>query len=325
MLDPDLLKKYLADQLSEKERRAFLRALQRAESSDLPPTVVAKLWQDSATDALLSADQSAQLSRNFSKRLADDSTTEKQVQISPVWYRAAAAVALLLVSAVLWFGLIYDARTVHATAYGEIRTIVLPDSSVVTLNAHSTLRYAEPWDPQQPREVWLDGEAFFSVVHTHNDQRFQVHLTDNFRVEVLGTEFNVKNRRDEAEVFLQTGRVQLDIEQADRARRITMQPGDLVEFSEGDQVLTQQSTPAEQHTAWRDRRMMFEEMPLAEVALALEDLYGVNVVIDNPELAQTRLTGAFPTRNLDMILTALPTIVDMKIIRNEDEIILKNR
>jgi ferric-dicitrate binding protein FerR (iron transport regulator) len=71
----------------------------------------------------------------------------------------------------------------------------LPDNSTVILNANSSLRYQENWEAELLREVWVDGEAFFSVVHTHNHQRFRVNVTDDLKVEVLGTEFNVKDRR----------------------------------------------------------------------------------------------------------------------------------
>ncbi|RZK46234.1 MAG: hypothetical protein EOO59_19590, partial [Hymenobacter sp.] len=49
-----------------------------------------------------------------------------------------------------------------ATPYGQTHALTLPDGSQVTLNGHSTLRYAATWLPDHPREVWLDGEGFFA-------------------------------------------------------------------------------------------------------------------------------------------------------------------
>ncbi|MGD1895272.1 MAG: FecR family protein [Cyclobacteriaceae bacterium] len=109
-----------------------------------------------------------------------------------IWYRAAVVSGLVLTAALVWFLLKADSLTEYATDYGEIRTLTLPDSSRVTLNANSAIHYAAKWDVDVAREVWLDGEAYFSVTHTQNDQPFIVHVTDGLRVNVLGTEFNVK-------------------------------------------------------------------------------------------------------------------------------------
>ena len=47
------------------------------------------------------------------------------------------------------------------------------DGSEATLNGHSSLRYAARWAASKPREVWLDGEGYFSVTHQPNNQRQQ--------------------------------------------------------------------------------------------------------------------------------------------------------
>lgn len=85
----------------------------------------------------------------------------------------------------------------YATQYGEQRVVELPDHSVVSLNANSTLRFRNDWSQANTlREVWLDGEAFFSVQKQEGaagPAKFIVH-TNDLDVEVLGTRFNVSNR-----------------------------------------------------------------------------------------------------------------------------------
>ena len=325
MLTQNQIEKYLANQLSEAELRAFLEEAQRTDPANLPEALLKRVWEDSA-NLPVSAKTSARLSASLRQRLSQsDSSQISSSRPRPMWYRAAAVVSILVAAAALWFWIGPVALTERTTRYGEISKVTLPDGSTVTLNANSSLRYAEPWDPQQPREVWLDGEAYFSVIHTENDQRFHVHLTDDFRVEVLGTEFNVKDRHHKAQVVLHSGRVRLTIDGADQPQNVSMQPGELVEYSEVDQVLTQQPVDPTSYAAWRQGQMVFERTPLREIAGALEDHYGVRVVIADEALARTQLTGAFPVRNLDMILELLPTIADVKVIRNDREIILQPR
>ena len=116
------------------------------------------------------------------------------------WRRWAAAAGLA--AAVAGGGLYYGSHRAPAplavaTPYGQTRALTLPDGSQVTLNGHSTLRYPAAWRPDQPREVWLDGEGFFAVQHKANNQRFIVHTAAGLQVEVLGTRFVVARRRDQ--------------------------------------------------------------------------------------------------------------------------------
>src|SRR5690606_18122735 len=125
------------------------------------------------------------------------------------WYRIAAVFAgLLLVSALLlWVYRTSD--TTYTTAFGEVKTILLPDSSEIILNANSTLSYATHWNKSKAREVFLSGEAFFKVQEkpvASGYAKFVVH-TGNLDIEVLGTQFNVHHRRNKTQVVLNSGKV----------------------------------------------------------------------------------------------------------------------
>src|SRR5690606_37544042 len=90
------------------------------------------------------------------------------------------------------------------------RSIELPDGSQVLLNANSQLTWAGDWKSLKQRTVELVGEAFFEVVRT-GGLHFEV-MTPHVRIDVLGTEFNVKSRGTETNVFLQSGKVHLEIQ-----------------------------------------------------------------------------------------------------------------
>ncbi len=142
-----------------------------------------------------------------------------------------AAVLLLSLGTVFYFFLRREPTQRFLTGTDETRTLVLPDASVVTLNEHSELYYASHWDHQSPREVWLTGEAYFSVKHTPSDQKFIVH-SGPVAIEVLGTEFNVHNRGRHPEITLTSGSVQLTTPQKDSRQRIMMKPGEQVVLTE---------------------------------------------------------------------------------------------
>ena len=113
-----------------------------------------------------------------------------------VWLKVAAALTLLLVAFAVYLNRQTHNHT-YRTAFGESRRVLLPDGSLVTLNANSSLRVADRWGRRTEREVWLEGEAFFSVSKLKkagSAVKFTVH-THDLNVEVRGTEFNDNTRQ----------------------------------------------------------------------------------------------------------------------------------
>ena len=82
------------------------------------------------------------------------------------WYAWAASFTVLIVAAV-FFKLSYKQVFVFQTAFGEIRTYRLPDSSKVQLNGNSQLIYYRS-SMNEARRVKLKGEASFHVTHKNN-------------------------------------------------------------------------------------------------------------------------------------------------------------
>src|SRR5690606_4200493 len=102
----------------------------------------------------------------------------------------------------------------------------------IILNGNSRISYKKRWGMNGVREVILNGEAYFAVSHTVNQQKFIVHTSDGVHVEVLGTEFTVSNRPHKTRVVLNSGTIQLNIKDQQIEEKFTMLPGDLVEFED---------------------------------------------------------------------------------------------
>jgi len=235
---------------------------------------------------------------------------------------AASFVGILLISVVLYLGFYRTDSIVYATQYGETKTLLLPDSSVVTLNANSKLRLVGNWANTQPREVWLEGEAFFSVQHTLNDQKFLVH-TPKLQVEVLGTEFNVNNRRDKTTVVLSSGSVKLNAENLEHG--LVMQPGDLVAFATNTNDFQQKIVDTELYTSWKNHRLVFDGTAIQDIAQILEDTYGLEVIIKDRELGQKKFKGTVPSHDLDILVQGLSESFNINVTRKGNTIFIKNK
>jgi ferric-dicitrate binding protein FerR (iron transport regulator) len=256
-------------------------------------------------------------------------TRSTTVAPAPVWRRwaAAAAVAGALLGGSGWL-LTHQAPTSQtvATAYGQTRTVQFADGTRVTLNGHSTLRYPSAWVAGKPREVWLDGEGYFAVQHQADNQRFVVHTTAGFNVEVLGTKFTVSRRRDQGRVVLLSGKVRVHFDDHQKPD-VLLAPGELVETREvqpAQPVVTayRKVRAASAYASWKDAQLVLDETTIAELAARLQDTYGLEVVVATPELNQRRVTGTVPVRDLNVLLQSLEEAFHLQAVRQGNRLTL---
>jgi ferric-dicitrate binding protein FerR (iron transport regulator) len=235
----------------------------------------------------------------------------------PLGYKIAASVTIIfMVSAVLYFFIKEYNTTTYSTQFGQTKKIILPDQSVVTLNANSTLKFPVNWHKQTNREVWLEGEAFFNVVKKNKGNiKFIVH-TPKLDIEVLGTTFNVNSRRKNTVIVLNSGRVKLKSDNTEKENTLIMKPGEQVVFNEDKSAFTKKMVNAESYSAWIHQKLVFNDTPLTEIAQLLEDNYGFEVDFNEAGIVNRKFTATIPAGNINTLLTALAESFNMKITRN---------
>lgn len=207
-----------------------------------------------------------------------------------------------------------------ATPYGEMRTLYLPDSSKLVLNAHSSVRYAGNWQPGQAREVWLDGEGYFDV-RPDQASTFRVHTKD-LTVEVLGTAFDIRNRRGKTEVVLETGRIRVRFP-AGIHGDFVLAPGDRIIYDPARTELAHTVTVPENYTSWKDKKLT--EATVGDIIQYLEDNYHKTLILEDSTLAGKKIGGVILLDNLNDALFALSTVLNVNVIQQQDSIILKKR
>jgi ferric-dicitrate binding protein FerR (iron transport regulator) len=243
-------------------------------------------------------------------------------QRSGARWLVAASVSILMAAICLYAGKEYLFYQIYSTKLGEMRTLTLADQSQVTLNANSSLKVPRTWFSVPDREVWLTGEAFFSIQETLDKKRFIVH-TSALEVEVLGTKFNVTDRRSKTRVVLQEGKVKITSSIYPQTQPVLMRPGDYVEHSPRTARIKRKAVKMGNYTAWRENKLIFESSPLGEVLETVEDYYNVHIQLRDPTLASKQYTGILPTDDLDVILKSISTVYELEASREENQILLK--
>jgi transmembrane sensor len=262
--------------------------------------------------------------QNIQRGLIPAKTTQHfafKITRRKIWL-AAASLAFILASAGV---LLTKFRNVEMqTAFGQIMKVTLADGSVVTLNANSKLRYAKDFLGSNQREIWIDGEAFFDVAKRMvkgKKQPFTVHAND-LSIQVLGTAFNVNNRRGTVNVALEHGQVKV-VDENNNTNHVMLKPGEGVTHSDQKKQLLKEKVAVADYASWKNRVIVFRKKSLTEIAEMMKDLYNMKVIIDNPALSAETFTGSFPTDSSEVLFKKLEKMYPLEVTRTGDEYHLK--
>ncbi len=236
------------------------------------------------------------------------------------WPLSAAVASISLVILVLaWY--VSPQEIEYQTAFGETKEIILPDSSKVILNSNSKVTFVDNWEGQMAREIWIEGEAFFSVVHKVDHQPFKVLSSQNVAIEVLGTEFNVYNRFQETEVVLTSGQVTLSFPVKEKEGKILMKPGELVEFKESK--FQRKTVNTSLYTSWKDKVLNLDQTSLDEIIKMARNNYGIEIEIEDEEMLKQTASGSMPLGDASSFMTQISKIFNIEIVNQQNKYLIK--
>ncbi len=216
----------------------------------------------------------------------------KVVQLKPFkkFLRVAAAVAVIMVGSYFYLSTLNENI---ATQYAENKEVVLPDTSEILLNADSEISYSEKkWDRE--RNVSLKGEAFFKVA---KGKRFTV-STDQGIVAVLGTQFNVENRKGYFEVTCFEGLVSVTFNNKE-----TKLPAG-TSFMVIDGKIIEAEKPNTKTPSWMNNESSFKSIPLKFVLDEFQRQHNIKVETQNIDINKL-FTGTFSNTNTELALQSI--------------------
>lgn len=265
--------------------------------------------------------------KNFSAGLKDGkdqipkSISKKQIVSRTSMWKVAAAIALLIAAGTVWWFTSNSGKVHYHTDFGERQMIELPDGSQVTLNANSELTWNNNWKRTGTRSVTLDGEAYFEVAK-YQAQKFEVH-TGDVVVKVLGTSFNVSKRRGDTKVFLEEGKVQLELPGLEE---LAMIPGDKIEY----ESTTQKIEKTEMETlrsaaAWKTGVISFQEQPLNKIIPELSDIYGVELICVDSVLNDKVMDVGVPYMDWEATKQSLELAMKVAILEKDGKYYIESK
>lgn len=186
---------------------------------------------------------------------------------------------------------------VITTEAGQKSKAILPDGTLVWLNAETVLEYQQK---KEERRVKLLGEAYFEVTHSV-DHPFFVN-TGETEIKVLGTKFNVSHypKSKITEAALLSGKITMVVNEI--GKEIVLIPGEKVVYNSEQHVLSQKIDKVQNEISWKQGILYFENDPFNEMIHELERYYGVKFIYKPAAFDEIHYSGSIDNMEINKVL-----------------------
>ena len=215
-----------------------------------------------------------------------------------LWFRAAVAVAAVVALAFIpWASYRYGVSRVEgsfadisiSTTNGAPTQTTLPDGTKVWLDASSKLTYSQGFGVTD-RNVRIEGNALFDV--THNAELPFTIADGEVSLRVLGTRFTYRDYADEPSITVDLMQGSVELQSRLTGQLMRLSPDERMTIDKRSGRMSKSRTDAATSAAWASDELVFDEVPLSQIARTLSRRYGVSIHV-SPALASKRLYGRF--------------------------------
>ncbi|MBN2890327.1 MAG: DUF4974 domain-containing protein [Bacteroidales bacterium] len=314
----DLIFRFLADEISEPEKNELEDWKSSSSDNFQLFEDYLKVWNH-AENKIPEEVENINIEEEWLKikPITEKQNSAKVVEIhkkkSNTW-KFVASIAAILVLSIGLFSIFHKSQET-IIAGNTVLEATLPDNSIVSLNSESEIKYSKNFE--ENRVVELNGDAYFKVEHD-SENPFIV-KTENYYVEVVGTEFYV-NTKGDFEVIVNKGVVKV-YKPKNPADSIILRANDKV-LETGQKIITKTNNLNQNFIAWKTGKIVFENADLEEIVKVLERTYNVEIEISNPDYNKIPLTVSFDNQSIESILKVVEATIEVKITKQGDKIII---
>lgn len=233
-----------------------------------------------------------------------------------LWLKIAASILLVAVTGYAVLTAYFSRNSVTIMSGMAVKTVNLPDGSLITLNKNSSVTYHDNFGVRK-RDVSLSGEAFFQV--SHDPGKLFTVKTRLADIVVTGTSFNVKALRDtgNVEVLVSSGTVEMHSGHKQK-EKIILHKGNLGIAGGKNGILVKKDSADLNKLAWKTGILTFNNDSLGYVVMMLNKTYTSRVEFRNKSLMQCRITVSFDNQSLEDILEVIKSTLGLNIIKENN-------
>jgi len=214
----------------------------------------------------------------------------------------------------------YKEYTVFADK-GQRATLVLPDSTKVWLNSHTTISYSNLYGVDE-RKVSLNGEAWFEVARDE-EKRFIVDAGE-LEIEALGTSFNVRAYKEDKNIT--TTLFEGKVRAVTGNQEVILLPDQYASFDRLKGTLSSGTkTNPDYAGMWRRNELAFERTSLGDIAILLNRMYNVHIEFGSERVKRHRFSGVIKNNSLDNVIEIISLTAPISYRSSGDTIILRER
>lgn len=215
-----------------------------------------------------------------------------------IYWSGAVAAALLLCIGILFLGKQPDLISVRKeanlkpgyrifeTGVAQRKKVLLADGSTVILNARSKIKLdTVSYDRKNRIVELLAGEAFFEV--KKDSTKAFIVQAQQLQTMVLGTSFTVKNYAElnEVSVSVFTGKVKVATDNNPLAILVR---GEQLRYTTNNHSTSQETFDLTRRNSWIEGKIYLKQSSFAELALAVKNIYNVNLKAGSDQIARQR-------------------------------------
>jgi transmembrane sensor len=235
------------------------------------------------------------------------------------WYKLAAAV-LIILSIGYYLVDHNDKYIVIKTKSNTLTSVTLPDGTQVKLNTATTIRYNESNFMSRRKLELIKGEIFIHVIK-HYAPQFVVDL-GKVDAQDIGTSFNVLRTAKEVLIIVADGSVALKLSKSNQ--QVLLEKGQVGLYTFNTEKLESANNSNVNYKAWVDKRFIFNEAPLKEVAGQLEKVYHTTIAINGNNLKNRKFTAQLHYQNIDSAMAVISASLQCKVRKYKDTYVLSD-
>ena len=228
-------------------------------------------------------------------------------RISPFLRIAAAVILLLGVGFIAQKYLAPSPDMIAVLSGDQMKEVLLPDGSMVTLNKQAELVYPEKFKGRE-RVLKLRGEAFFEVM-SNPSKPFLVDVDQKALIRVLGTSFNINPDASDESISVQVVEGRVAFSSLEGSDEIILVKDEQATLTNGN--LIREDTVDRNFLSWKTGLIFFENTSIGEVLKKLQVLYHIEMELHLSVPEELSFTSTLDNQDLESVLDEISLVLGL--------------